>query len=132
MAHLLSDDEDAGPSSSKVRVGRRSKATDTSMFGSELPSFDTNFQQSNPNTSFSNARLDQSMNATVDLDDEELYGEGEETKVRELMRRWLDERLAPDLLPWNGELVAEILEMLQSQVCTCLASRFDSPRAFSE
>jgi hypothetical protein len=102
------------------------------MFGSELPSFDTNFQQSNPNTSFSNARLDQSMNATVDLDDEELYREGEETKVRELMRRWLDERLAPDLLPWNGELVAEILEMLQSQVCTCLASRFDSPRAFSE
>lgn len=51
----------------------------------------------------------------VDVDDEELYAEGEETKVRALMRRWMDERLAPDLLPWQGELVAEILEMLQSQ-----------------
>ena len=55
----------------------------------------------------------------VDIDDEELYADGEETKVRALMRRWLDERLAPDLLPWQGELVAEILEMLQSQVSQC-------------
>jgi hypothetical protein len=52
----------------------------------------------------------------IDLDDEELYEEGQETKVRELMRRWMDERLSPDLLPWHGELVAEMLEMLQSQV----------------
>lgn len=52
----------------------------------------------------------------IDLDDEELYEEGQETKVRELMRWWMDERMSPALLVWQGELVAEILDMVQSQV----------------
>lgn len=112
MALSLSDDED-GPRASTSNLNRRARPTDTSLFSSDLPSFQTNFR-SDPNQSFANAtaaRADQ----MVDLDDEELYEEGQETKVRELMRRWMDERLVPDLLPWHGELVAEILEMLQSQ-----------------
>jgi len=48
---------------------------------------------------------------TIDVDDDE----GEETQVRELMRRWMDERNAPDLLPWQGELVQQILHKLQGQ-----------------
>ncbi|CCA69871.1 related to SLD5-part of GINS, replication multiprotein complex [Serendipita indica DSM 11827] len=110
MALDLSDEE-----SSRVRLNRRPRPTDSTLYGSELPSFDTNIR-SNPSygrpsvadVSFASANM-------VDLDDEGLYGEGEETTVRALMRRWIDERLAPDLLPWQGELVGEILERLQSQ-----------------
>ena len=46
----------------------------------------------------------------IDMDDEE-----EETQVRELMRRWMDERNAVDLLPWQGELVQQILHKLQGE-----------------
>ncbi|KAG8836450.1 GINS complex subunit [Serendipita sp. 400] len=113
MALSLSDDE-SGP-----RLNRRPRPTDTSLFSSELPSFDTNIRS---NDSYANARgavgetsFRSEANNFVDPEDEELYGEGEETKVRELMRRWMDERLSPDLLTWQGELVSEILERLQSQ-----------------
>lgn len=116
MAHLFSDDEDAAPGPSTSRLSRRARPTDTTLFSSDLPSFETNFR-SDPNQSYANANINVSAaDQMIDLDDEELYEEGQETKVRELMRRWMDERLAPDLLPWHGELVAEMLEMLQSQV----------------
>ncbi|KIM30465.1 hypothetical protein M408DRAFT_7549 [Serendipita vermifera MAFF 305830] len=110
---LLSDDED-GFGSRQQNIRRAGRPTNSTLFSSELPSFDS---RSDPNTSYGGRRggaggADVTM---VDVDDEELYAEGEETKVRALMRRWMDERLAPDLLPWQGELVAEILEMLQSQ-----------------
>jgi hypothetical protein len=112
---LLSDDEDGLGSSSRQNIRRAGRPTNTTLFSSELPSFDS---RSDANESYNASRrggtgVDVNM---VDIDDEELYADGEETKVRALMRRWLDERLAPDLLPWQGELVAEILEMLQSQV----------------
>jgi hypothetical protein len=115
---LLSDDEDGFASSSRRQIRRAGRPTNTTLFSSELPSFDS---RSDPNDSYNapkragGGRSAVDAN-TIDVDDEELYAEGEETKVRTLMRRWLDERLAPDLLPWQGELVAEILEMLQSQV----------------
>lgn len=110
---LLSDDEDGFATSKQIR--RAGRPTNTTLFGSELPSFDS---RSDPNASYALSKRAAGANDSmvVDVDDEELYAEGEETKVRALMRRWMDERLAPDLLPWQGELVAEILEMLQSQV----------------
>lgn len=112
MALQFSDDEDGWGES---RGQRRPRPTNTTGFGSELPSFDTN---SGANQSFSSrtgpriSGVDRVQLADLEADFE---NEQDETKVRVLMRRWLDERLAPDLLPWQGELVGEVLEMLQSQ-----------------
>jgi hypothetical protein len=114
MALHFSDDED-GWGETTSRAQRRPRPTNSTLFGSELPSFDTN---SGADQSFA-SRTGPRISATdrVDLADLEadIENEQDETKVRVLMRRWLDERLAPDLLPWQGELVGEILEMLQSQ-----------------
>lgn len=68
--------------------------TRTSAFGSDLPSF-------------------ASTGIELELED----NEENETKVKQLMRVWMNERLSPDLLPWQGELVEQILTRLQEQVC---------------
>lgn len=115
MALQLSDDEDGwGPSTSRAQ--RRPRPTNTTLFGSELPSFDTNSGADQSFNRSSNARAS-ATGARIDLADLEADFENDqdETKVRLLMRHWMGERLAPDLLPWQGELVGEILEMLQSQ-----------------
>jgi len=97
MAHRLDDDDDdmydsrGGDSRGTYPTG-----SGTSGVRSDLPSIRS-------------STLNQSM--AIDVDDDE----GEETQVRELMRRWMDERNAPDLLPWQGELVQQILHKLQGE-----------------
>jgi hypothetical protein len=95
MAHRLDDDDDdMYDSHADDSRGAHPTGSGTSGVRSDLPSLRSSTR-------------DQSM--TIDVDDDE----GEETQVRELMRRWMDERNAPDLLPWQGELVQQILHKLQ-------------------
>jgi hypothetical protein len=97
MAHRL-DDEDEDMFGSRVDDSRGTYPTGsgTSRVRSDLPSFRS-------------STINQAL--AIDMDDDE----GEETQVRELMRRWMDERNAPDLLPWQGELVQQILHKLQGE-----------------
>jgi len=96
MAHRLDDDEDMHDSRADGSRGTYPTGSGTSGVRSDLPSFRS-------------STANQSM--AIDGDDDE----GEETQVRELMRRWMDERNAPDLLPWQGELVQQILHKLQGE-----------------
>lgn len=98
MAHRLDDDDDDmyDPHGGDSKGSTYPTGSGTSGVRSELPSFRS-------------STLNQSM--AIDADDDE----GEETQVRELMRRWMDERNAPDLLPWQGELVQQILHKLQGE-----------------
>jgi hypothetical protein len=97
MAHRLDDDDDdmynshAGDSRSTYPT-----TSGTSGVRSDLPSFRS-------------STINQSM--AIDVGDDE----EEETQVRELMRRWMDERNATDILPWQGELVQQILHKLQGR-----------------
>lgn len=93
MAHRL-DDDDEEMYGSRADTSRSTypSGSGTSGVRSDLPS---------------NSTTNQSM--AIDTEDDE----EEETQVRELMRRWMDERNATDLLPWQGELVQQILHKLQ-------------------
>lgn len=96
MAHRLDDDDDDMYGSHADASGStRPTGSGTSGVRSDFP----------PSRS---STMNQSM--AIDMDDEE-----EETQVRELMRRWMDERNAVDLLPWQGELVQQILHKLQGE-----------------
>ena len=56
---------------------------------------------------------------SADADDELELDVGEkETLLHELMRHWMDERLAPELLQWRGPLVKKIMGYLGTQVRT--------------
>ncbi len=94
MAHRLDDDDNMYDPSADTSRSTYPSGSGTSGVRSDLPS-------SHPST------INQSM--AIDMDDDE----EEETQVRELMRRWMDERNAVDLLPWQGELVQQILHKLQ-------------------
>lgn len=96
MAHRLDDDDDDMYDSLPDNSGSSyPTGSGTSGVRSNLP--------------FSGSTINQSM--AIDVGDDE----EEETQVRELMRRWMDERNAPDLLPWQGELVQQILQKLQGE-----------------
>ena len=42
--------------------------------------------------------------------------EEEETPLQQLIRHWMNERHAPDILPNEGELLAGLLDHIRSQV----------------
>jgi len=96
MAHRLDDDDDMYDSRADNSRSSYPTGSGTSGVRSDIPF-------SRPSTA------NQSM--AVDVGDDE----EEETQVRELMRRWMDERNATDLLPWQGELVQQILHKLQGE-----------------
>lgn len=51
-----------------------------------------------------------------------------ETEIQQLMRYWMDERMAPELLRSKEDLVNRILERLDAQVRSRLTSSFRQPR----
>lgn len=61
-------------------------------------------------------RLRQAPRDEEDADAPPFLLEEEETPLQQLIRHWMNERHAPDILPNEGELLAGLLDHIRSQV----------------
>lgn len=55
-------------------------------------------------------------------EEDELDGDGgihNESDIQHLLRLYMDERMAPELLRWNEELIGRLMQNLEAQVCVC-------------
>lgn len=43
--------------------------------------------------------------------------------VKKILEAWLNERYSPELLNYQDELISNLIEMLEAQVCHLLGSR---------
>ena len=53
-----------------------------------------------------------------DLDHEQTYVNSD---VKSLTQAWINERCSPELLPYEGPLITNLIEMLDAQVCVFMS-----------
>jgi hypothetical protein len=54
-----------------------------------------------------------------------------ETLIQQLVRHWLNERHAPDILPVQAEVLGALLDHIRRQVCLCVNITLTAPLSLS-
>jgi hypothetical protein len=65
------------------------------------------------------SRLQSAPNADAEALVDELSGDAVETPFQNLIRQWMNERHAPDILPTQDNLLSQLLDHIRKQVGEC-------------